>query len=177
MILKNVGDCTACHHKDEKRNCADCHKTQQSLFDGESIFGLAKKPSAKSEGGVSCDACHGDMKKYSPDYLRKTCADCHVVKDDAYNLDKIKEAAAKLLEEAKEAREKAGLALKSAREAKRSGSEIEEAEKIMKEVVDMIDFAEKDGSLGLHNPAMWNELLKKSIEKSKKALELLQKKR
>ena len=177
MILKNVGDCTACHHKDEKRKCADCHKTQQSLFDGEPVFGLAKKPSAKSEGGVSCDACHGDVKKYSPDYPRKTCADCHNVKDDEYNLDKIREAAAKLLEEAKEASEKAVVALKSAREAKRSGPEIEGAEKITKEMLDMINFAQKDGSFSLHNPNMWNELLKKSIEKSKRALELLQEKR
>jgi hypothetical protein len=177
ITLKSAADCTACHHKDEERKCADCHKTQQSLFDGESMFGLAKKPSAKSEAGMSCDACHGDMKKYSPDYLKKSCADCHVVKDIEYNLDKIREAAAKLLEEAKEASEKAVVALKSVREAKRSGSEIEGAEKITKEMLDMINFARKDGSFSLHNPTMWNELLKKSIEKSKRALELLQEKR
>jgi hypothetical protein len=177
MTLRSAADCAACHHKDEKKNCADCHKTQQSLFDGEPMFGFAKKPSAKSEAGMSCDACHGDMKNYLPDYLKKSCTDCHDIKEDAYNLDRIKENAAKLMNEAKTLGEKASVSLQSARKENRTGPAIGEAEKLTNEALKMINSTEKDGSLSLHNPSLWNEVVKDSIEKLKKALQLLQEKR
>ncbi|MFH1422752.1 MAG: hypothetical protein ABIH42_08595 [Planctomycetota bacterium] len=174
LTVKHAGECTTCHHKEEDKKCAVCHSIQDLLFEGKSVFGLKERPSVKFDNGMSCDTCHVNMKEYSREEMKKTCEDCHDVSDDAYNLDKLKVAGEQLL---KEAEKTASAARELLHKTKAQKPEIDKAKILIKDALDMISFAEKDKSFGLHNPELWKEIVNKAAVKAKEALKLLQEKK
>jgi len=73
--------CSSCHHGQGmgKVACVDCHRSQEAMFSGKAIKGIAETPDAMW-GKVSCPQCHTRVKRAEKETvkaIKAACSGCH----------------------------------------------------------------------------------------------------
>lgn len=151
-------------HYDE--NCQKCHSTQDSMYQGRTTLVAAATPSTKAEM-VDCDSCHILMVENGAESLsdiKGLCVECH---EEGY--DEMADSWQEMIrDEIKEAEE---LLTSVAKSLKTSANK--DASSLYEEARTQLLFVKKDGSLGVHNFDLADELLTDAIGKLKKCQGML----
>jgi hypothetical protein len=147
LVIKK-GDCMNCHHGTkeviEEGRCQQCHDIQHALYFSRLEFSTFNLPNLMAEE-VACLDCHlaEDDSLYRPD--RTVCSQCH---EEEYE-EMFAEWETGSLSGMKELRDKVS------RDRLRKGDK----------VFDTLQLLEKDGSKGIHNPELFEKLIKQALEK------------
>lgn len=164
--LSGVGDCSSCHHgaasrdaagKRSSKRCENCHPLQTSIYEGTWERPRTPKPNVMA-ADVHCIQCHfpeGSNRPVRPS--TDDCRKCHEDGDLAALLPKFREGISNLRQEVER------------QLAKAEGQEglAEEDRAFLRHVRRTLDTLEKDGSHGIHNPALVDDVLGGFIEKLK----------
>lgn len=154
-LTASKASCAACHHRESKKDCADCHLLQSTFYRGGSLPGWTIIREAMAEAGLACTDCHlkEGRQIIRPDAGK--CVECHE-EGTRQIFAKDKQEIAGLLRglEATLA-EKRKLVLSAAEKA-----ELEAAARLAEQV-------RVEGSLGAHNFVAVRTLLNELREKMK----------
>ena len=148
------GELTA--HYDE--NCLQCHSAQDSMYQGKTTLVAAATPSPKAEM-LDCDSCHSLLVEEGGESLsdiKGLCVDCH---EEGYDemADSWQEMIRDEIKEAEELLDSVAKSLKTTANKKASS--------LYEEARTRLLFVKKDGSLGVHNFDLADELLTDAIDK------------
>ncbi len=174
LKLKGRADCNKCHHESaDPETCEGCHDTQAGFFKGAKKFGFDETPSMKAEMETGCDACHGDVKKFEPDAVKKSCTTCHEEDDADYDYAKLVGKGRKALGDAMTKLDGLQEGIAAAEKRGLKAEELAGPRKAVDEVARMLAFLRKDASFGLHNPGLFGEYVSKMDEMLDEALKQL----
>jgi nitrate/TMAO reductase-like tetraheme cytochrome c subunit len=69
--------CAACHHKETKKECTDCHVLQKTMYEGGTLaeMKIPKDPMAEAE--TACTDCHLNKQKHIIRPAAAACVECH----------------------------------------------------------------------------------------------------
>ncbi|MCK4765466.1 MAG: NapC/NirT family cytochrome c, partial [Candidatus Aminicenantes bacterium] len=136
-------DCMSCHHKDKQKQCKECHEIQDAIYFSKLAFSTLDMPNVMAED-VSCGDCHQDEQENIFRPGKENCSNCH---DKEYEdfFSQWQEDSLELLERLREKVRRGNL---------RRGDK----------AYDTLLFLEKDGSKGIHNPELYQELIEEALK-------------
>jgi nitrate/TMAO reductase-like tetraheme cytochrome c subunit len=146
VIVGKGVDCHTCHHKQEKMACESCHTVQDLFFRGQGVGGLSADANVMMDM-VACVDCHLEIEEeHSIEAVRQSCIDCH---EEEYGvmLDDWQNVTVEALNDVKENYHEA-----IGREPVQGTVDEEKTAKTLGLAAERIDWVEKDGSKGVHNP-------------------------
>ena len=152
LIVSKSG-CAPCHHGEVKKDCADCHLLQNTLYRGGTLPGWTMTQDSMSEAGVACPNCHLDGRRQVIRPQAGKCVECH------------EEGTRRRFEEWQ--KETAGLlgrleaALAEKKKIRLSDTDKAEVDAAAK----LAGWIRMEGSLGAHNFEAVRALLKRLLEK------------
>ena len=146
LIMKKQ-QCMNCHHREiregKKSDCKTCHKSQHDVYYSRISFATFKIPNPMA-GNVSCNDCHKEKKEqlHGPD--KTVCFDCHEQKYEKM-VARWQETNTELLTRLRERvrRESLGKGVLA---------------------YDTLMLLEKDRSKGIHNPELYEKLIKEAMK-------------
>jgi len=141
-------DCMGCHHhgieEGKKLECKTCHHTQQDIYSSELAFSTFKIPNVMINDVVCLD-CHQDEKKKLLRRPDKTiCSNCH---ENDY-------------EEMFVRWQQTGLELLNRLREKVKKEKLREGDG----AYDLLVLLETDGSKGIHNPGLYEKLIRGALK-------------
>ena len=156
VMLIGKEDCSSCHHKPDNDDCASCHKLQagvvQGKGDGTMVPEHIRKAGPMSED-VPCFACHVEAQDAgAPLATAAACDECHDKGTGKTSIALWQGTTRKLLRESRR---------KLADITQAAGPEgfDPEAAKLAGQVEQLLKAVERDGSWGVHNHPMVDEIL------------------
>jgi nitrate/TMAO reductase-like tetraheme cytochrome c subunit len=141
LIIKRQ-DCMNCHHQDKQSDCKSCHQIQYSIYFSRLEFSTFEIPNPMAED-VSCLDCHQDDRDNIYRSDKKGCSNCHEAEYE------------ELFEEWE--RTSLGLIEKLRDRVKREGLRRGD------NAFDVLRLLEKDGSRGIHNPELYEKLVREVV--------------
>jgi hypothetical protein len=153
-LIMTKKNCMGCHHQDQEKPCQSCHELQAQVYAGTVSLLEKKQPSVMFEAEVECQSCHIDRDRIVRP-KPAVCLSCH---ERGYE-----EMIVEWQKETKEAMERA-------EEVVRKVGDRPESERLRK----TIDIVQRDGSLGVHNIEMIDDLLEKGTKSLKTATKTLE---
>ncbi|MFQ6082643.1 MAG: cytochrome c3 family protein [Candidatus Aminicenantia bacterium] len=158
--------CASCHHQELQNNCQHCHLPQYNIYWGKlNILGLKGEMDVMAQAEVSCTDCHDLTRKaQTVDTIKHFCVDCHEEGYDDILIGWEKE----LIDKQNEITNKIFEIQQLIEENKKKGEDISLGEKYLKEGMMTYQIVRK--GKGVHNVELSLELLDKSLEKMRLAL-------
>lgn len=147
QLIIGKQDCMNCHHRDDKAgkapDCKTCHDIQHQVYFSQLAFSTTKLPNMMAED-VACTDCHKDEndKLFRPG--KAVCSNCHE-KDYEEMFSEWENTSLEFLEELRKKVKSKGL--------KRGDK-----------AYDTLIFLERDGSKGIHNPELYEILIKEALK-------------
>jgi len=131
--------CAVCHHKDIKKDCAQCHQLQKAFYQGGELNGYDIPGDIMFEAEASCTDCHLNAENQIFRSEANKCLDCH---DEEY-----KEIFMEWQNSVKELTDSVKASLKE----KRKFSLLSEEKTQLLQIEKTLQKIELDGSSGVHN--------------------------
>ncbi|MFQ6092323.1 MAG: cytochrome c3 family protein [bacterium] len=144
--------CFECHQQTEAY-CRVCHPHQFAVYSGSLEFLAEEVPDMMYEAGVKCTGCHRLETEMMIRWQKERCLACHEEGYDEMMVDWQQSTSSSL----KEVEDMLA-------ELEKKSMNVEE-ESALKDVRRTVDDLRKDGSLGVHNPVLAEELLSQSKER------------
>lgn len=69
--------CAVCHHKDTKKDCTICHQLQQTFYQGGNLDWINIPKDIMFEAGAECTTCHLNSQNQIFRSDASRCLDCH----------------------------------------------------------------------------------------------------
>lgn len=149
QLIVKKNDCMSCHHnKKTITKCSDCHKIQNNIFNGK-IFGKNTKIPNIMKNDIECSDCHYDENLIIIRPGKKICSRCHE-KDYEDMLDEWKNDTETALNKLKES-------IKNSKNKKHR-----------LEMIRVLNYLHTDGSHGIHNPELYQYIIKETLKKNSK---------
>lgn len=183
FALRNEGldSCGVCHTAEGIKEGNEVHHPQIEMIKGIQGIGVADKPSRKMDQKFACFDCHftnqvkHDFKAPTAEQIvaNEKCSGCHT---DAAKMEaKMKEQKDKVKAQLDQLKLRLEAAKKALAEAEAAKKDVAAAKKALGVATTDITYVDADKSMGIHNPAYTDELLKVGAAKLEEAEALLKK--
>lgn len=152
QLISTKKSCASCHHPASQRDCGWCHTLQKDLYRGGTILDFQARRDIMAEAGVNCTDCHKTKENRISRSDASTCLQCH---EESYG---------KLFAEWQESFRNLLATLRAELAQKRPSELQEEDEARLRQIERAARVLELDGSSGVHNNSIIEELLTKLIQ-------------
>lgn len=144
--------CASCHHKEPQRDCAQCHRLQNTFYNGGSLGELEIAKDIMAEAGAECTDCHLNDRNQVFRSNRSQCLECHE-EDYADMFDEWQSSTQDLIR-----------SLAAAVNAKRKENLSRADRSQLDEIQRVLNNIRTDGSSGVHNAMFFDEVLSDLIK-------------
>jgi hypothetical protein len=155
-FIGSKSTCAACHHKDAKKDCAGCHETQKTFYQGGTLADLKIPKDIMAEAETDCAACHVNKQKQVVRPGADSCVECHGEESYRKKFQEWRDSIKALTEN-----------LRAALRDVQKTIPTDEQKSQLTVIQSALTAIEQDGSLGIHNHAFMEDVLTKALKKIK----------